>query len=29
MIHGGGDNYNDTPPLVGGGTRIGSGKIPS
>ena len=29
MIHGGGDNYSDTPPLGGGGTRIGCGKIPS
>lgn len=29
MIHAGGDNYSDTPPLGGGGTRIGCGKIPS
>ncbi|MCX7115814.1 MAG: superoxide dismutase family protein [Gammaproteobacteria bacterium] len=29
MIHGGGDNYSDTPPLGGGGARIGCGKIPS
>ena len=28
MIHEGGDNYSDTPPLGGGGTRIGCGKIP-
>lgn len=27
MIHAGGDNYSDTPPLGGGGTRIGCGKI--
>lgn len=29
MIHAGGDNYSDTPPLGGGGARIGCGKIPS
>lgn len=29
MIHAGGDNYSDTPPLGGGGSRIGCGKIPS
>ena len=29
MIHAGGDNYSDTPPLGGGGTRIGCGKITS
>ncbi len=29
MIHEGGDNYSDTPPLGGGGTRIGCGKIPA
>lgn len=29
MIHAGGDNYSDTPPLGGGGIRIGCGKIPS
>ena len=28
MIHAGGDNYSDTPPLGGGGARIGCGKIP-
>lgn len=28
MIHEGGDNYSDTPPLGGGGARIGCGKIP-
>lgn len=27
MIHAGGDNYSDTPPLGGGGARIGCGKI--
>lgn len=27
MIHAGGDNYSDTPPLGGGGERIGCGKI--
>jgi len=27
MIHAGGDNYTDTPPLGGGGARIGCGKI--
>lgn len=29
MIHEGGDNYSDTPPLGGGGARIACGKIPS
>lgn len=29
MIHADGDNYSDTPPLGGGGARIGCGKIPS
>lgn len=29
MIHADGDNYTDTPPLGGGGARIGCGKIPS
>ncbi|MGL5742820.1 MAG: superoxide dismutase family protein [Legionella sp.] len=29
MIHQGGDNYSDNPPLGGGGTRIACGKIPS
>ena len=29
MIHAGGDNYSETPPLGGGGARIGCGKIPS
>jgi superoxide dismutase, Cu-Zn family len=29
MIHEGGDNYSDTPPMGGGGARIGCGKIPS
>ncbi|KTD16983.1 superoxide dismutase [Legionella jordanis] len=29
MIHAGGDNYSDNPPLGGGGARIGCGKIPS
>ncbi|PJD95061.1 MAG: superoxide dismutase [Legionella sp.] len=29
MIHAGGDNYSNTPPLGGGGARIGCGKIPS
>lgn len=29
MIHEGGDNYSDTPPLGGGGSRIGCGKIPA
>lgn len=28
MIHAGGDNYSDNPPLGGGGARIGCGKIP-
>lgn len=28
MIHEGGDNYTDTPPLGGGGARIGCGAIP-
>ena len=28
MIHAGGDNYSDTPPLGGGGARIGCGQIP-
>lgn len=28
MIHEGGDNYSDSPPLGGGGSRIGCGKIP-
>lgn len=28
MIHEGGDNYSDTPPLGGGGARIGCGEIP-
>lgn len=28
MIHADGDNYSDTPPLGGGGARIGCGKIP-
>lgn len=27
MIHAGGDNYSDNPPLGGGGERIGCGKI--
>ena len=27
MIHAGGDNYSDTPPLGGGGARIGCGVI--
>lgn len=27
MIHAGGDNYSDTPPLGGGGARFGCGKI--
>ena len=27
MIHAGGDNYSDNPPLGGGGARIGCGKI--
>lgn len=27
MIHGGGDNYTDTPPLGGGGARIACGLI--
>lgn len=27
MIHAGGDNYTDTPPLGGGGARIGCGTI--
>jgi Cu-Zn family superoxide dismutase len=27
MIHQGGDNYSDTPPLGGGGPRIACGKI--
>lgn len=27
MIHGGGDNYSDTPPLGGGGARIGCGVV--
>lgn len=27
MIHEGGDNYSDTPPLGGGGARIACGKI--
>jgi superoxide dismutase, Cu-Zn family len=27
MIHGGGDNYSDNPPLGGGGARIGCGVI--
>jgi len=27
MIHAGGDNYSDNPPLGGGGDRIGCGKI--
>lgn len=29
MIHEGGDNYTDNPPLGGGGARIACGKIPS
>ncbi|STY29994.1 superoxide dismutase, Cu, Zn [Legionella wadsworthii] len=29
MIHQGGDNYSDTPPLGGGGDRIACGKISS
>lgn len=29
MIHADGDNYSDTPPMGGGGARIGCGKIPS
>lgn len=29
MIHAGGDNYSDNPPLGGGGDRIACGKIPS
>lgn len=29
MIHAGGDNYSDTPPLGGGGERIACGKIES
>lgn len=29
MVHEGGDNYSDIPPLGGGGTRIACGKIPS
>lgn len=28
MIHAGGDNYSDSPPLGGGGARIGCGIIP-
>ena len=28
MIHGGGDNYSDTPKLGGGGARIACGVIP-
>lgn len=28
MIHAGGDNYSDTPPLGGGGARIACGVIP-
>lgn len=28
MIHAGEDNYSDNPPLGGGGSRIGCGKIP-
>lgn len=27
MIHAGGDNYSDTPPLGGGGARLGCGVI--
>ncbi|MCW8400127.1 superoxide dismutase family protein [Legionella sp. PATHC038] len=27
MVHGGGDNYSDNPPLGGGGERIACGKI--
>ncbi|AUH73686.1 superoxide dismutase family protein [Legionella sainthelensi] len=27
MVHEGGDNYSDNPPLGGGGTRIACGKI--
>ncbi|RUR25453.1 superoxide dismutase family protein [Legionella qingyii] len=29
MVHAGGDNYSDNPPLGGGGERIACGKIPS
>ncbi|WP_454784313.1 superoxide dismutase family protein [Legionella sp. WA2024007413] len=29
MVHAGGDNYSDNPPLGGGGDRIACGKIPS
>lgn len=29
MIHEGGDNYSDNPPLGGGGERVACGKIPS
>ena len=29
MVHAGGDNYSDTPPLGGGGDRIACGKIPA
>jgi Cu-Zn family superoxide dismutase len=29
MVHEGGDNYSDNPPLGGGGERIACGKIPS
>jgi superoxide dismutase, Cu-Zn family len=28
MVHTGGDNYSDNPPLGGGGERIACGKIP-
>jgi Cu-Zn family superoxide dismutase len=27
MIHAGGDNYSDTPPLGGGGSRIACGVL--
>lgn len=29
MIHAGGDNYSDNPPLGGGGARIACGSVPS
>jgi Cu-Zn family superoxide dismutase len=29
MIHSGGDNYSDEPPMGGGGTRMACGVIPS